>query len=118
LIASFTETPQDDGEITLVIHFTRFAHAPKSLDAAPVAGKAAWGVQMSAEFCNKVRTIASDVRTDPNFLIAATTFETGRSFSASQFNKAGSGAVGVIQFMPSTAESLGTTSVVLAAMTV
>jgi hypothetical protein len=117
LSASFTETPQSNGEITLVIHFTRIAHAPMSLAAAPALGKLAWGGKVSEEFRNKVRAIASSLGTDPNFLMAAMAFESGRSFSASQFNKAGSGAVGLIQFMPSTAQSLGTTSAALAAMT-
>ena len=44
-------------------------------------------------------------------------FETGGSFSPSQMNHAGSGAVGLIQFMPNTAKGLGTTSETLAAMT-
>jgi hypothetical protein len=117
LIASFTETPQDNGEITLVIHFARITHAPMPLAAAPIAEKLAWGGKVSEDFRDKIRTIAADLKTDPNFLMAAIAFETGRSFSASQLNNAGSGAVGLIQFMPHTAASLGTTSAALAAMT-
>jgi hypothetical protein len=37
-------------------------------------------------------------------------FESGETFSASVRNAAGSGAVGLIQFMPSTARDLGTTT--------
>lgn len=37
-------------------------------------------------------------------------FETGGTFSPSIKNAAGSGAVGLIQFMPKTAKALGTTS--------
>ena len=81
------------------------------------SGEAGLGSKVSPEFRNKVQTIASSLGTDPNFLMSAMAFETGRSFSASQANKAGSGAVGLIQFMPSTAKSLGTTSAALAAMT-
>jgi Transglycosylase SLT domain len=117
LNASFTETPQDNGEITLVIHFARITHAPMSLAAESPEGKLAWGSKVSADFRNKIRAIASKLGSDPNFMMAAIAFETGRSFSAAQSNDAGSGAVGLIQFMPSTAKDLGTTSAALAAMT-
>lgn len=43
-------------------------------------------------------------------------FETGRTFSPSVVNKAGSGATGLIQFMPQTAIDLGTTVQQLARM--
>lgn len=41
-----------------------------------------------------------------DWLATVISFETGGSFSPSQPNKAGSGAVGLIQFMPSTAASI------------
>ena len=44
-------------------------------------------------------------------------FETGEKFSPSIKNAAGSGATGLIQFMPKTAPDLGTTVEKLAAMT-
>lgn len=40
--------------------------------------------------------------------MAAMAFESGETFSPSIKNAAGSGAVGLIQFMPSTAKALGT----------
>jgi hypothetical protein len=43
-------------------------------------------------------------------------FETGETFSPSIKNAAGSGATGLIQFMPSTAKRLGTTTDELAQM--
>ena len=43
-------------------------------------------------------------------------FESGETFSPSILNAAGSGAVGLIQFMPSTAKSLHTSTTALAAM--
>jgi len=43
-------------------------------------------------------------------------FETGGSFSPSQKNMAGSGATGLIQFMPSTAKGLGTSTQELSKM--
>ena len=42
--------------------------------------------------------------------MASMAFETGETFSPSIENAAGSGAVGLIQFMPSTAKSLGSSS--------
>lgn len=75
-----------------------------------------WGAKRSAEFRNKVRQVADNLGLDPNWLMAIMAFETGRSFSPSEPNKAGSGATGLIQFMPSTATGLGTTTKALANM--
>ncbi len=83
---------------------------------APVSGGLAFGAKVSAEFRNRVRQISSDIGIDPNFLMAAMAFETGETFSPSIRNKT-SGATGLIQFMPKTATSLGTTTDALAAMT-
>jgi hypothetical protein len=117
LIVSFKETPQLNGLTTLVIHFARQGDEAAAPAAAPAQGVLAWGAKVSAAFRNKVRAIASELGTDPNFLMAAMAFETGRSFSPSQRNQAGSGAVGLIQFMPRTAGGLGTSSAALEAMT-
>ena len=108
LVATFTTTRQDNGLETLVIHFARRADDPAPPAAEP--GALAWGAKVSATFRNKVRTIASGLGTTPNFLMAAMAFETGRSFNPAQLNEAGSGAVGLIQFMPNTATALGTSS--------
>lgn len=54
---------------------------------------------------------------DPNHLMAAMAFETGERFSPSIRNPRSS-ATGLIQFMASTAKSLGTTTAKLAAMSV
>jgi peptidoglycan hydrolase-like protein with peptidoglycan-binding domain len=70
----------------------------------------------SAEFRDKVVQIADRLGTNPNFLMAVMSFETGGTFSPSVPNKAGSGAVGLIQFMPTTAKGLGTSTAALAAM--
>lgn len=61
-------------------------------------------------FINKVYNIADNLRTNPNYLIAIMGFETGGTFDPAIINRAGSGATGLIQFMPSTAASLGTTT--------
>lgn len=79
--------------------------------------KLAWGAKVSPEFRAKVRAIAARLQVNPNHLMAAMAFETGRSFSPSQKNGAGSSAVGLIQFMRNTAKGLGTTTDDLAGMT-
>ena len=76
----------------------------------------AWGKKVSLPFKRKVIAISARLGIDPNNLMAAMAFESARTFSADIVNKA-SGATGLIQFMPKTAESLGTTTAKLAAMT-
>jgi len=51
-----------------------------------------------------------------SWLMACIAFESGETFSADVPNQAGSGAVGLIQFMPTTAQGLRTTTGVLAGM--
>ena len=52
-----------------------------------------------------------------DYLYAVMSFETGGTFDPAQKNMAGSGATGLIQFIPSTAEGLGTSTSELARMT-
>jgi peptidoglycan hydrolase-like protein with peptidoglycan-binding domain len=73
--------------------------------------------KVSETFKEKVVQIANDLSTNPNFLMAVMSFESGETFSPSIKSAAGSGAVGLIQFMPSTAKQLGTTTQSLASMT-
>lgn len=77
----------------------------------------AWGVKVSSAFRDRVFSICADLKVDPDYLMACMAFESGRTFSPSVQNAAGSGAVGLIQFMPTTAGSLGTTSDALVEMT-
>lgn len=77
----------------------------------------AWGKKVSEEFCQRVREIADSLGTDPSYLMACMAFESGETFSPSIKNAKGSGATGLIQFMPSTAQALGTTTEELASMT-
>lgn len=77
----------------------------------------AFGKKVSPAFKKKVIQISTDLKINPDFLMAAMAFETGETFSPSIKNGAGSGAVGLIQFMPSTAQSLGTSTEDLAGMT-
>ncbi|MBU0457713.1 MAG: lytic transglycosylase domain-containing protein [Nanoarchaeota archaeon] len=67
-------------------------------------------------FIEKENKVANELGIDPNYLLAVIYFETGGTFSPSQKNAAGSGATGLIQFMPNTAIALGTTTEELAKM--
>lgn len=78
----------------------------------------AWGARVSSAFRSRVRAICSQLAIEnPDWLMACMAFESGETFSPSIKNGAGSGAVGLIQFMPSTAKALGTSTEALAAMT-
>lgn len=79
--------------------------------------KITWGAKVSATFRARVLWIAATLALDPNWIMACMAWESGESFSASKKNMAGSGATGLIQFMPSTAGDLGTTTAKLARMT-
>jgi hypothetical protein len=67
-------------------------------------------------FRNKVVQISKELGVDPNYLMAAMSFETGGTFSPAIRSFSGSGATGLIQFMGPTARSLGTTTTALAKM--
>lgn len=79
--------------------------------------KIAWGAKVSAAFKNKVIQICEFLEVSPDFLMSCMAFESGSTFSPSIKNAAGSGAVGLIQFMPLTAKALGTTTDKLSKMT-
>lgn len=80
----------------------------------------AWGSKVSATFRDKLRWIAEGLRmpsAGADWLMSCIAWETNETFSPSIKNMAGSGATGLIQFMPRTAEGLGTTTEQLASMT-
>lgn len=79
-------------------------------------GEIAWGAKVTPAFKKKVIKIAAGLGVSPDYLMACMAFETGGTFSPSIKNAAGSGATGLIQFMPSTAKHLGTTVEALAKM--
>ncbi|WP_346839063.1 hypothetical protein [Microbulbifer sp. SAOS-129_SWC] len=81
------------------------------------AAAVAWGGKVSAGFKRRLQRIAANLGISPDFLMSCMAFETGETFSPSIKNAAGSGATGLIQFMPRTARALGTTTEALAAMT-
>jgi hypothetical protein len=91
---------------------------PAPAPQAPSARRAiAWGAKVSPTFRDRVWWICDELGIDPDWLMACMHWESGGSFSAGVRNAAGSGAVGLIQFMPKTAVTLGTTVDKLAAMT-
>lgn len=98
--------------------------APVLPDASASPPRLAWGARVSATFRERVRWIVEDLdigpapgKPEPSWLMTWIAWESGRTFRADTKNMAGSGATGLIQFMPSTANGLGTTTTELAAMT-
>jgi peptidoglycan hydrolase-like protein with peptidoglycan-binding domain len=85
---------------------------PQPAVATPIA----WGARVTPAFRARVRQIAARFAVDPGDLMSVMAFESGETFSPAIRNKL-SGATGLIQFMPTTARSLGTTTDALAAMT-
>ncbi|EIL99152.1 transglycosylase SLT domain-containing protein [Rhodanobacter thiooxydans] len=72
----------------------------------------AWGMRVSTGFARGVLGLCRGFGWGPahaSWLMACMAFESATTFSPSIRNAAGSGAVGLIQFMPSTARGLGTT---------
>lgn len=72
----------------------------------------AWGAKVSTDFAAGILQVCralSWTNNHASWLTSCIAFETGETFSANVRNAAGSGAVGLIQFMPATARALGTT---------
>ena len=76
----------------------------------------AWGAKVSAEFRERLFEVAAALGVYPDYLMACIAFETAETFRPDIRNAAGSGAVGLIQFMPATARGLGTSTEALARM--
>jgi hypothetical protein len=106
--------PLPDGRIDP--NSATFAFLSNPIPLPPAMPAIAWGAKVSVAFKAKVIKISDSLGIDPNYLMAAMAFESGETFSASVKNAA-SGATGLIQFMPSTATSLRTSTSALAAMT-
>lgn len=103
----------------------RVATVLNSLNHDGWSGKLAWGKvvlriygeEYGMKFCRKVVDICRRLGIrNPSWLMTVMHFETGGTFNPRETNKAGSGAVGLIQFMPSTAKALGTSTQALASM--
>lgn len=87
------------------------------------ARKLAWGQKVTPAFRDRMHLMASNLTTlqgvpfDSDSAMGCIAWESGETFSPNVRNGAGSGATGLIQFMPTTAAGLGTTTALLAAMT-
>mgnify|MGYP001075621165 CR=1 FL=1 len=94
--------------------------SPAPAPATSTPFQLAWGARVSTDFARHLLGICSEFgwgRSHANWLMACMAFESGETFRADVRNAAGSGAMGLIQFMPATARDLGTTTESLAAMT-
>lgn len=88
--------------------------APRPDGVKPLA----WGARVSPAFRDKERQVCERLKiADPDDLMACMAWESGRSFRPDVKNMAGSGATGLIQFMPSVAAALGTSPLGLEHMT-
>jgi hypothetical protein len=91
--------------------------APRGTAARAPLPPLAWGKKVSPLFRTRCRAIAKGLGgATADELMTCMAWESGRTFSPSVRNAAGSGACGLIQFMPQTAAALGTTIEKLAAM--
>lgn len=79
-----------------------------------LADKAALHIDDLGTFTRKIRRISKKLDIAPEWLMAVIYNES--KFNCRVYNYIGSGAVGLLQFMPSTASDLGTTSKELAEM--
>ena len=84
--------------------------------------KVPWGRKVSDTFIARLIWIVDDLdigygtEDGVGKMMGCMAWESGRTFDPAIINKAGSGATGLIQFMPATAVSLGTTTSALAKM--
>ena len=90
---------------------------PKAENIRIQPRKIAWGAKVSQTFRDRVFWICDDLGINPDDLMSCMAWESGETFSPAVKNMAGSGATGLIQFMPSTARAMGTTVESLATMT-
>lgn len=88
-----------------------------AISAGPVQTPIAWGAHVSPEFRQRVREICDELAMNPDHLMSCMAFESAETFRPDIRNFAGSGATGLIQFMPATAKGLGTSTDALAEMT-
>lgn len=100
--ANFTATNlRANAESTAAFNYNRIAGVRNNPNVTPA-------------FINRVEQMAARLGAKPEHLLAVMSFETGGTFSPSIRN--GIGATGLIQFLPSTARGLGTSTDALARM--
>jgi hypothetical protein len=89
--------------------------APKTSSSFSKSGLRADG-SMDPAFLARAKQVAARIGSPIDWFLACMWFETGGSFRSDVKNAAGSGATGLIQFMPSTAKAMGTSVEKLAEM--
>ncbi|MCR4144888.1 lytic transglycosylase domain-containing protein [Alcaligenes faecalis] len=104
------------GLLALFFRQQKGAPVPAPIEPRPLR-RLAWGRKVSQAFRDRLFEICQILGVEPDYLMACMAFESAETFSPSILNAAGSGATGLIQFMPNTAKGLGTTTAALAAMT-
>lgn len=98
-------------------HGTYVPISQLKLKKTPSPQTVVWGSKVSAEFRQALFAGCHSLMIEPDPVMAVIAFESGKTFSPSVKNIAGSGAVGLIQFMPDTARYLGTSTDALVKMT-
>jgi hypothetical protein len=104
----------DSAAIEIVLNYKESSSVSDS--NAPNLRRVVGIEKTTISFRNKVIQISKELGVNPNYLMAAMSFETGGTFSPAIRSLSGSGATGLIQFMGPTARSLGTTTTALAKM--
>jgi hypothetical protein len=104
-------------QVELELENTQEEETSPQVPSEPSDIAIAWGSKVSPLFKERLLWIANALGCHPNYLMACMAWESGETFSPSVKNAAGSGATGLIQFMPATARGLGTTTAALAKMT-
>lgn len=109
--------------IDVILGLLALFFRPEKAEAVPVPvetkplRRLAWGRKVSQAFRDRLFEICQILGVEPDYLMACMAFESAETFSPSIKNAAGSGAIGLIQFMPNTAKGLGTTTAALAMLT-
>ncbi|PWE13080.1 transglycosylase SLT domain-containing protein [Alcaligenes faecalis] len=104
------------GLLALFFRSQKVEPTPAPVEPKPLR-HLAWGRKVSQAFRDRLFEICQILGVEPDYLMACIAFESAETFSPSIKNAAGSGATGLIQFMPDTARGLGTTTAALAGMT-
>lgn len=86
-------------------------------DGLPPLRPIIWGAKVEPSFRAGVLWIEQQLELDADKLMACMAFETGGTFSPTVRNAAGSSAIGLIQFMATTAKQLGTSTEALGRLT-
>lgn len=116
LISAITSTRKSsDGSDTALSPSVPYPESSDNPDSKNV--RILWGQMVSQTFRDRIVWTADALGADVNDVMSVIAFETGRTFRPGIRNAAGSGATGLIQFMPQTARALGTSTDELARMT-